>query len=89
MPRSAIAVIFWAALSSVAHAFCTPQMVADLQMRGASPMFIAQMCGGVVGGTVPISTVCVTNVGVCPYRGPVNAPCQCVGQMGVFSGISR
>jgi len=88
MARGLCIVGIWFALTAAAHAACTPQMVADLQARGASPQLIAQMCSGGQPGFAPAS-VCVTNFGVCPFRGPINVACSCVGQLGTFPGVSR
>ncbi len=85
-----IALGLMALLSSAASAACTPQMVVDLQMRGANPQLIAQICGGNVGpGPAAVSSVCATNFGFCPYRAPLNTPCTCTGPMGVVPGVTR
>lgn len=87
MARNLCIIAFWLALSAAANAVCTPAMIADLQRRGASPQLIAQMCG--VPGAAPVATVCMTNFGVCAFRGPVNVQCVCVGPTGTYPGVSR
>jgi hypothetical protein len=89
--RTASALFFLLAASLDARAVCTPQMVAELQMRGASPPLVAQICGapGPAFGPMPASSVCATNLGVCPYRGPMNMPCTCFGPMGAVPGVAR
>lgn len=66
---------------------CTPQMLQQLQQRGASPQVIASVCGsGAAGG----ATLCVTQYGSCPVRGvAVNAPCSCASQFGTVQGTAR
>jgi hypothetical protein len=78
-----------ALLVSGASAACTPQMVVDLQMRGANPQLIAQICGGGGPQAPTLSSVCATNFGFCPYRGPLGYPCTCFGPMGAAPGVAR
>jgi hypothetical protein len=86
----AAAVLSFMACCAPAWAQCTPQIVYDLQLRGVHPALIAQMCGGNLGQPVQlVSSVCATNFGFCPYRGPLNTPCTCVGPMGAVPGIAR
>lgn len=66
---------------------CTPQIVQQLQQRGVAPHVIASMCGGQTGASS--ATVCVTQVGSCPFRGAVNVPCTCRAQFGTIQGLSR
>jgi hypothetical protein len=84
MARNLCIIAFWLALSAAANAVCTPEMIADLQKRGASPQLIAQMCGTQKGAAPE-----ATNFGVCAFHGPVNVACVCKGPMGTFSGTSR
>lgn len=87
MARNLVAAAIWLLLTAWAHAACTPQALADLRARGASAAMITQMCGG--GSSASQATVCVTQFGVCPFRGALNAACTCSGQLGTFSGTSR
>jgi hypothetical protein len=66
---------------------CTPQMIQQMQARATPPQVIAQMCGA--GGAEPVATVCATQFGFCPFRGPINVPCTCSGQFGQVQGKSR
>jgi hypothetical protein len=67
---------------------CTAQTIQQLQQRGVAPHVIASMCGGQPGAATSAS-VCVTQVGSCPFRGAVNVPCTCRGQFGTVQGVSR
>jgi hypothetical protein len=87
MARNLYALALWLVLTAAAGATCAPQALADLQTRGASAAMIAQMCGN--GSAAQQASVCVTQFGVCPFRGAMNAACRCSGQLGSFSGTSR
>ncbi|MGN6570928.1 MAG: hypothetical protein ACTHLO_05895 [Pseudolabrys sp.] len=89
MVRGLVLFAIWALLGTAAQAACTPQIIADMQARGAAPQFIAQMCGTTTGAPAAGATVCATSVGVCPFRGAVNVPCTCAGPTGSFQGVSR
>jgi hypothetical protein len=67
---------------------CTPQTVQQLQQRGVSADVIARMCGGQPGPGA-VATVCMTQGGSCPFRGPPNVPCTCTGQFGTIQGTSK
>ena len=88
MPRFVCVLGIWLGLTSLGYAACTPQTVAGLQARGASAQLIAKMCGE-PGGDTTASNVCATNIGVCPYRGPINSNCTCNGPSGAVRGIGR
>jgi hypothetical protein len=93
MPRFICGFAIWLALTSLGYAACTPQTVAGLEARGVSAQLIAKMCGGTTGAgadpAVSTSNVCATNLGVCPYHGPVNSNCSCNGPAGPVRGIGR
>jgi hypothetical protein len=88
MARNLITAAIGLLLTASAHAACSPQALADLRARGASAAMITQMCGGASGATQQ-ATVCVTQFGVCPFRGVPAVACTCSGQLGTFSGTSR
>jgi len=84
------AIGLWLCFNSAAGAACTPQMMADLRSRGASPQLIAKMCGGSDAVTQPnLATACATRVGVCSFSGPIGAPCTCTGPTGVYNGTAQ
>jgi hypothetical protein len=92
MARSLCILGVWLILTAAAHAACTPQTAADLQARGASPQLVEKMCGDATTGakTAPgTSNVCATNLGVCPFHGPINSTCHCAGPMGAVPGVAR
>jgi hypothetical protein len=80
-----------ALLCGEAAAACTPEMLASLRARGASPALIARICGSYspASGSAPQSTICKTDLGVCVHSGPANEACTCPSPTGKTSGVSR
>ena len=88
MRRVLVVVAMLALGAGAAHGQgCTPQVLQQLQQRGASPQVIASICGS---GAASGATLCVTQYGSCPLRGvAVNTPCSCPSQFGTVQGTAR
>ena len=96
MRATLYAVALFLTFAGEASAACTPEMIANLRARGASPALIAKICGSYAPASAPTrsldpapSSTCTTSLGVCSYNGGANEPCTCTGPLGKASGVSH